>query len=74
MIRRFKYEINVTQIFGRISAFLEEAGTVLPDADIQIAATALGHGLELLTGNLRHFMRIRGLELNAILSDSRNKH
>jgi predicted nucleic acid-binding protein len=61
MIRRFKYEINATQTFGRISAFLEEDGTVLPDADIQIAATALGHGLERITVNLRRFQRMRDL-------------
>ena len=47
----------------------EKTGAVLPDADIQIAATALNHGLELVTGNLRHFSRIAGLKLNTILAD-----
>ena len=65
------YDIGTAKIFGRIRAHLEKTGAVLPDADIQIAATALNHGLELVTGNLRHFSRIAGLKLNTILADSR---
>ncbi|MDY7031706.1 MAG: type II toxin-antitoxin system VapC family toxin [Thermodesulfobacteriota bacterium] len=68
------YDTDTAKIFGRIRAYLEETGTILPDADIQIAATALGHDLELVTGNLRHFRRISGLKLNTILTDSRNSH
>ncbi len=67
------YDTGTAKIFGRIRAYLEETGTILPDADIQIAATALGHNLELVTGNLRHFKRISGLKLNSIISDSRNR-
>ncbi len=50
---------------------LGETGTVLPDADLQIAATAVYYGLELVTGNLRHFHRIPDLTLNKILADAR---
>ena len=66
------YNIDTAKVFGKIRAHLEEAGTILPDADLQIAATALSHDLELVTGNLRHFSRIFGLKLNTILADSRN--
>ncbi|UCF83314.1 MAG: type II toxin-antitoxin system VapC family toxin [Desulfobacteraceae bacterium] len=65
------YDTGIAKVFGRIRAYLEEAGAILPDADIQIAATSLGHGLELVTGNIRHFSRIAGLKLNTILADSR---
>ena len=65
------YDLGCAKFFGKIRGYLEVSGTVLPDADIQIAATALYHGLELVTGNLRHFQRIDKLRLNAILSDSR---
>ena len=64
------FDIGTAKIFGKIRAHLEETGTILPDADVQIAATALYHGLELVTGNLRHFQRFRDLRLNTILSDS----
>jgi tRNA(fMet)-specific endonuclease VapC len=67
------YDTGTAKIFGRIRAHLEETGIILPDADLQIAATALGHGLELVTGNLRHFSRIDGLKLNTILADSRQR-
>jgi len=67
------YDISIAKIFGSIRAHLEETGMILPDADIQIAATALGHDLELVTGNLRHFNRISGLKLNHVLATSRNR-
>jgi predicted nucleic acid-binding protein len=65
------YDTGAAKIFGRVRARLEETGTILPDADIQIAATALAHDLELITGNRKHFNRILGLKLNTILEDSR---
>ena len=67
------YDIGTAKVFGKIRAHLEEIGTILPDADLQIAATALSHGLQLVTGNLRHFGRIGGLKLNTILRDSRQR-
>jgi predicted nucleic acid-binding protein len=65
------FDVGVAKIFGKIRADLEEKGEILPDADIQIAATALYHELELVTGNIRHFQRIHDLKLNTILSRSR---
>jgi len=65
------YDLGTAKVFGKIRARLEGTGTILPDADLQIAATAIYHGLELVTGNLRHFHRINELRLNTILSDSR---
>jgi tRNA(fMet)-specific endonuclease VapC len=65
------YDLGIAKVFGKIRARLEETGTILPDADLQIAATAIYHGLELVTGNLRHFRRINGLRLNTVLSNSR---
>ncbi len=65
------YDVATAKVFGRIRAKLEEAGTILPDADLQIAATAIYHDLELVSGNLRHFSRIAKLKLNNILSDAR---
>ena len=65
------YDVGTAEVFGQIRARLEASGTILPDADIQIAATAIYHDLELVTGNLRHFSRIDDLKINTILSDSR---
>jgi predicted nucleic acid-binding protein len=64
------YDVAVSRIFGMIRAHLEEAGLIIPDADLQIAATAIYHGLELVTGNIQHFGRIPGLRLNPVLARS----
>jgi len=65
------YDVATAKVFGRIRAGLEKFGDIVPDADIQIAATAVYHDIELVTGNLRHFSRIDDLKVNTILSDSR---
>ncbi len=65
------FDLSTARVFGQIRADLERDGNILPDADLQIAATALYHDLELVTGNLCHFQRIPNLRLNHILSDSR---
>jgi predicted nucleic acid-binding protein len=65
------YDAAVAKVFGRIRAALELAGSRLNDADLQIGATAVYHGLELVTGNLRHFQRIPDLEINHILVDAK---
>ncbi len=65
------YDVATAKVFGKIRAQLEESGNILADADLQIAATAIYHDLELVTGNLRHFSRISGLRVNPILADAR---
>ena len=66
------FDLSTARVFGKVRAELERAGNILPDAGLQIAATALYHDLELVTGNLRHFQRIPNLRLNHILADSRS--
>ncbi len=65
------YDISAARVFGKIRADLERSGNILPDADLQIAATALYHDLELVTGNIRHFERIPDLRLNHTFAESR---
>ncbi len=65
------YDAATARVYGQVQARLEGEGAVLADADVQIAATAIYHGLELVTGNVRHFRRIPGLTLNTILAESR---
>ena len=49
--------------YGRIRAELESRGTPIGDADVRIAAIALTHGLRVVTGNVRHFRLVPGLEV-----------
>ena len=44
--------------FAEVRADLRRRGERLPDFDLVIAATALHHGLTVLTFNRRHFGRI----------------
>lgn len=53
----------IVQEFGRIRAELRKQGQIIGDMDIGIAATALAHGLTLVTHNTSHFNRIPGLPL-----------
>ena len=71
-ITALPYDLSTAKEFGKIRARLEDAGTILPDADLQIAATAIYHDLELVSGNLRHFSRITDLKINPILADARS--
>ncbi|MDQ3813824.1 MAG: type II toxin-antitoxin system VapC family toxin [Armatimonadota bacterium] len=45
-------------------ADLKQRGQLISDADLIIAATALAHGLALVTTNTAHFNRIQGLTLD----------
>jgi tRNA(fMet)-specific endonuclease VapC len=65
------FDVATARTFGEIRAELEKKGRPLPDADIQIAATAVYHRLELVTGNIRHFRRIPQLDLNLNLAEAR---
>lgn len=65
------YDLAVARVYGEIEAALSRSGQVLADADLQIAATAIYHGLDLITGNLRHFSRVPHLRLHAALADAR---
>ena len=57
------FDVAVARVYGRVEAALRKGGEPLADADLQIAATALHHGLTLVTGNVRHFERVPGLVL-----------
>jgi predicted nucleic acid-binding protein len=61
----------VAKVFGRIRASLKDAGKPLADADLQLAATAVHHGLHLISGNMRHFERVPELTIHPVLSESR---
>jgi tRNA(fMet)-specific endonuclease VapC len=47
--------------FGRIASQLAARGTPIGDLDVLIAAHASALGITLVTNNLRHFGRVRGL-------------
>ena len=54
---------DILKDYARIRVNLEQSGSRLDSMDLLIAATALGKGLTLVTGNTRHFSRIPDLRL-----------
>ncbi|MBW4535726.1 MAG: PIN domain-containing protein [Pleurocapsa minor HA4230-MV1] len=67
------FDTKTAQIYGQIAAQLEQTGQKLAHPDLQIAATAIQHKLELVTGNIKHFARIPDLAINPILSRLRSQ-
>jgi tRNA(fMet)-specific endonuclease VapC len=54
-------EMSVATLAGRVYADLERTGQPIGRADPMIAATALRHGLILVSGNHDHYARIQTL-------------
>jgi tRNA(fMet)-specific endonuclease VapC len=54
---------EITRVFGRERGRLRAAGKTVGDFDLLLGATALRHGLTVLTNNRRHFELIETLQV-----------
>ena len=59
-------DVPICRIFGTERARLRATGTLIPDMDLLIGATALHHDLTLLSNNRRHFERLQGLHIISV--------
>ena len=59
-------DVVICRIFGTERARLRAVGTLIPDMDLLIGATALRHNLTLLSNNRRHFGRLPGLNIISV--------
>ncbi len=57
---------EVCRIFAKERGRLRAEGSLIGDLDLLIGATALRHGLMLLTNNRRHFDRVQGLNILSV--------
>jgi tRNA(fMet)-specific endonuclease VapC len=57
------FDLPSALLFGRHKARLRRSGASVADADLMIAAIALAQGATLVTGNIRHYERFEGLNL-----------
>jgi len=57
------FEAEAADRFGKLAAALVSKGTPIGALDTMIAAHALQLGLTLVTHNLKHFRRVRGLKV-----------
>ena len=53
----------VIETFGEIKAASQKSGKIVADLDLLIAATALTFNMTLVTNNIKHFDKIKGLNL-----------
>ena len=56
----------VCRVFAMERGRLRAAGTPIGDFDLLIRATAIRHGLTLLTNNRRHFERLPGVSVISV--------
>ena len=63
---------STAELAGKIDADLIRTGQPIGRADPMIAATAIEHSLQLDTGNISHFMRIRDLGYSLELTNWRS--
>lgn len=57
------FDAESGRTFGLLKAELERAGTGCSEPDLRIAAIAIQHRLNIVTGNVKHFERIPGLTI-----------
>jgi tRNA(fMet)-specific endonuclease VapC len=62
---------SAAEVAGRIAGELDRIGQSIGMADPIIAAIALEHGLELVTGNTAHFQRVQQLGYPLVLANWR---
>jgi tRNA(fMet)-specific endonuclease VapC len=62
---RLSWNDEVSKTFGDLKADLEKRGLRVDDFDVAIAAHAVALEGTLVTENLRHFRRIRGLSVES---------
>ncbi len=55
--------VQALDVFAKEKARLRKAGTIIDDFDLLIGATAVAHGLTLVSNNQRHLARIKDIEL-----------
>lgn len=63
------FDAKAAYVCGSLRVRLERAGSSLALADLEIAAIAMANELTLVTGNLRHFMRVPGLQVENWLTE-----
>lgn len=64
-LRRAPWTDEVSQKFGDIKSSLERRGTTIEDFDVAVAAHALALGANLVTENVDHMRRVRGLRFES---------
>ena len=58
------FDKQAAGLYGEIRAYLEAQGNPIGEPDTRIAAIALAHGSDMVTGNVRHFNKVPNLTVH----------
>ncbi len=64
------FDEAAAEVYGPLRAELEGQGRRLAEPDLRIASIVLARNLVLVTGNVRHFARVPGLQVENWLAPS----
>ena len=67
IINVLPWQSEASKKYGEIKADLERRGKIIDDFDIAIAAIAMSHECGVLTVNLKHFERIKDIDIKSWL-------
>ena len=59
----FEFDRYAAEIFAKEKARLKRQGAMLADMDLMIASIAIANNLTLVSNNIKHFERVKGLRL-----------
>jgi len=59
------FNLTASDLYGQITAELERKGKPIGEMDALIASIALAHNERVLTRNIGHFSRVKGLEVES---------
>lgn len=59
------YDVDweVAEVFAKLRKKMRKQGNLIDNMDLFIASTCLVHDLTLITGNKKHFSRVKGLKI-----------
>jgi len=63
LITILPFDDGAAKVYGSLKAKLEKKGIIKSEPDLRIASIAIQHKLTLITGNIKHFKHIPGLEV-----------
>ncbi len=62
-VRVVAFGKEAANVYGKLRSELEATGTPLSEPDLRIASIVLSRGMVLVTGNVKHFARIKELKI-----------
>lgn len=65
-IRIYDVNLDAVFIFADLRKTLRKKGQMIDNMDLLIASTCLANNLTLITGNVKHFDRIKGLKIKTV--------